>query len=62
MSKPVCDLSQTDGNVFFLSGAVSRCLKRAGLSDQAKEFSERLWKCKDYDEALVLMLEYVEVE
>ena len=61
-TKPTCQLTGTDGNVFALAGTVAQCLKKAGLPDQAKEFQERLFKCASYQEALVLMGEYVEIE
>ena len=60
--KPTCQLSDSDGNVFALMGRVSKTLKRAGLNEEAKEMCERVFKCKSYDEALKLMMEYVEVE
>ena len=59
--KPKCKLTGTDGNVFALAGGVSQALKRAGQADKAKEFQGKLFKCGSYDEALVLMQEYVEV-
>jgi len=59
--KPKCQLARTDGNVFSLGGRVSQTLKKAGLRDEAKMFTERLFKCGSYDEALRLMMEYVEV-
>ena len=59
--KPAVQLTGTDGNVFALAGKVSSALKRAGLEVEAKEFTGRLWECQSYDEALVLMGEYVEV-
>ena len=59
--KPECQLTGTDGNVFALGGTVIGALKRAGLSNEAKEFRSRLLKCHSYDEALTLMGEYVEV-
>lgn len=61
MSKPTCKLIGENGNVFALAAQVTRALKKAGLVDQAKEFNQKLWKCSDYDAALVLMTEYVEV-
>ena len=61
-TKPVCKLSGTDGNVFALSGRVRLALNRAGQADKAKEFADRLFQCKSYDDALDLMNEYVEVE
>lgn len=62
MSKPKCRLVGEDGNVFNLAGIVSRTLKKAGQTDQAKEFQSKLFKCGSYDDALVLMQDYVEVE
>jgi hypothetical protein len=59
--KPRCKLVGTDGNVFALAGRVTSALNKAGQADQAKEFSERLWECKSYDEALQLMMKYVDV-
>jgi hypothetical protein len=60
--KPVCNLSNCDGNVFMLAGRVSKALKRAGLADKVTEFQGKLTTCKSYDEALQLMMAYVEVE
>lgn len=60
--KPVCNLTDCDSNVFVLAGRVSRTLKRAGLADKATEFQGKLSTCKSYDEALRLMMQYVEVE
>ena len=59
--KPKCVLVGTDGNVFALAGRVNQALKEAGQHDKAKEFREKLPKCKSYDEALNLMCEYVDV-
>jgi hypothetical protein len=60
--KPKCVLVGTDDNVFALAGRVNRALRGAGQHEAVKEFNERLWKCKSYDEALQLMAEYVEIE
>ena len=59
--KPRCKLVGTDGNVFALSGRVTRALKDAGQPEQATEFSSKLVQCGSYDEALTLMMQYVEV-
>jgi len=59
--KPKCELTETDGNVFALAGRVGSALKRAGQADKAKEFYEKLPNCGSYDEALRLMMEYVDV-
>jgi hypothetical protein len=61
MSKPECGLIGEDGNVFNLIGKASKALKRAGLEDQAKEMSERIYRCDSYDEALRIITEYVDV-
>ena len=47
---------------FALAGRVNQALRGAGQHEAVKEFNERLWKCKSYDEALQLMAEYVEIE
>jgi len=59
--KPRCELVGTDGNVFALSGRVRDALRKAGQHERAKEFMDKLKGCRSYDEALRLMLEYVEV-
>lgn len=60
--KPKCKLVGTDGNVFALAGQVKKALKRAGMSERATEFAERLKDSGSYDGALQLMMEYVDVE
>jgi hypothetical protein len=62
VKKPVCKLIGENGNVFNLAGKVVQVLRKAGQSDQAKKFQEKFVKCGDYDEALRLMMEYVEVK
>lgn len=62
MNKPVCNLIGEDGNIFVLAARVSDCLKKAGLRDQAFDFKNKLVLCKSYEEALVLMEEYIEIE
>ena len=62
MDKPTCELIGTDGNVFALAGKVGKALRRAGLPDKADEFYKRLKDSKSYDDALVLMSEYVDIE
>lgn len=60
--KPTVQLLGQDGNVFNLIGLVSQALRRASLPEKAKEFSERAFRAGSYDEVLVLIQEYVEVE
>ena len=60
--KPTVKLTGTDGNVFALAGKVSQALKKVGQVAEAKELTSKLFKCKSYDEALVLMQDYVDVK
>lgn len=60
--KPVVQLTGQDGNVFNLLGICTKALNRAGMRDEAKELSEKIWGCESYNAALTLMHEYVEVQ
>ena len=60
--KPICQLTGTDGNVFSVIANVTSCLKKAGLKEQADEFTAKAFACANYDEILRLCFEYVEVE
>lgn len=62
MSKPVCVLTGTDGNVFSVIGTVAKALRRAGQADKAKEWSQKAMSADSYDAVLALAFEYVEVE
>jgi hypothetical protein len=62
MSKPVCKLVGTDGNVFSLVGKVSAVLRKAGQRQQAKEMQEKILACGSYDQALQILMEYVDVK
>lgn len=62
VKKPKAKLIGADGNVFNLIGIASRSLKRAGQNDKATEMSERVMNSASYDEALSIIMEYVEVE
>jgi hypothetical protein len=61
--KPECILELTGpgGNVFVIIGKVSETLKKAGLYDQAAEFTQKAFKSKSYEAVLTLVEEYVEV-
>jgi hypothetical protein len=61
MSKPECKLIGQDGNVFNLIGLASRTLKKAGLQEQADEMIGKCFNAESYDEALRIIMEYVEV-
>lgn len=62
INKPKCKLIGTDGNVFALAAQVTRTLKRNKQFDMAKEFTNKLMRCGNYEEALQLIMQYVEVE
>jgi len=59
-TKPKCKLVGKDGNVFNLIGLASRALKDAGMRDQAKEMTEKCFAAHSYDEALQIIMTYVE--
>ena len=62
VKKPKAKLIGADGNIFNLIGIASRSLKRAGQNDKATEMSKRVMNSGSYDEALSIIMEYVEVE
>jgi len=37
-------------------------LKKAGLNEEAKEMTERIFKSESYDKALQIIMEYVDAE
>ena len=49
--KPDCALIGQDGNVFNLVGIAGRTLREHGLTDQAKEMTERVFASGSYGEA-----------
>lgn len=48
-----------DGNVFNLIAICQKALKNNGYYNEAKELAERVTSSHSYDEALQIMLEYV---
>jgi two-component SAPR family response regulator len=58
--KPKVQLVGQNGNVFNLLGICVKALKKAGQYEEAQELQKRVLACGSYDEALALMLEYVE--
>lgn len=61
--KPKCRLIGEDGNIFNLMGIAIRTLKKAGEAEKAKEMTRRITtEAKSYDEALAILMEYVDVE
>ena len=61
--KPKCKLIGEDGNVFNLMGIVSKTLKEAGEPEKADKMIRRITKtAKSYDDALAILMEYVDEE
>lgn len=62
MTKPSCKLIGTDGNIFALIGKSARALEKAGMRKEAAELKQKLFSCESYNEALQLIMQYVDVE
>jgi hypothetical protein len=60
--KLTCKLIGQDGNVFNLIGIVSKTLERNDQKEQAKEFRKKCFDASSYNEALKIIMEYVEVK
>ncbi len=58
--KPKAPLIGSNGNIFNLIGIATHSLKDAGLEKEAEEMFERITHSGSYDEALVILMEYVE--
>jgi len=59
--KPVVELLGADGNAFSVMGIVTKALKRAGAD---KEYTDKYMAeamASDYDNLLVVTMDYVEV-
>ncbi len=59
--KPDCPLIGQDGNIFNLVGIASRTFREAGMPEQAKEMSGRVFASGSYDEALRIIGAYVNI-
>lgn len=58
--RPHVKLVGTDGNVFALLARCSKALETKGHRDLAKEMRARCFSSHSYDEALGIMMEYVD--
>lgn len=58
--KPECPLIGANGNVFNVMGIAARTLKDNGMADAAKEMRSRVTESGGYDNALAIIMEYVE--
>ena len=62
VKKPKCKLVGQNGNIFNLGAIAARALKEADQHTEAKEMVNRIFsKAGDYDEALRIVMEYVDV-
>ncbi|MBR5164823.1 MAG: pentapeptide repeat-containing protein [Ruminococcus sp.] len=59
--KPDCPLLGQDSNIFNLMGIASKTLKRNGMAEQAKEMCDRITSSGDYNKALCIIGEYVNI-
>ena len=50
-----------DGNIFNLLGIAARALRRAGYKDESMEMQEKVYASSSYDEALCIIMDYVDV-
>ena len=61
--KPKCRLIGENGNIYNLMGIVSKTLREAKEPEKADEMVNRITtEAKSYDEALVILMEYVDIE
>ena len=61
--KPKAKLIGANGNIFNLMGLASSSLKKAGYPEKAKEMTEKIQKgANSYDEALCIIMDYVEID
>lgn len=60
--KPVAIVCGENGNVFVTLGICTKALKQAGQSDKVNELTEKVFAACSYNEALVIMGEYCELQ
>lgn len=59
--KADCPLIGEEGNIFNLMGLASQTLRRNGMKEESKEMCERIRGSGDYDKALSIIGEYVNI-
>lgn len=59
--KPSCALIGEDGNIFNLMGIASKTLRKHGMAEEAQEMCTRIRASDNYDKALGIIMEYVNV-
>jgi len=61
--KPTVKLIGKDGNIFGIVANSMKAMKKEGISKETiREFQNKTFKAKNYDEALGIIMEYVEIE
>jgi len=60
MDKPEAKLIGANGNIFNLLSIATLTLKRCGQKEKADELSKKVRKAESYDEAIGIILEYVD--
>lgn len=61
VEKSKCKLVGENGNIYNLMGIASRALKRNGQEEDAKEMCNKITtEAKSYEEALCILMDYVE--
>lgn len=58
--KPQAKIIGADGNIFNIMGISSNALNNAGLEKESKEMLQRVTSSHSYDEALRIIMEYIE--
>lgn len=58
--KPQSPLVGSNGNIFNLMGIATKSLKEVGMDKEAEEMFERVTKSGSYEEALNILMDYVE--
>ena len=60
-TKPDCPLIGENGNIFNLVGIAAKTLRRNGLSEEASEMTNQVFSSGNYEEALGIIGEYVNI-
>lgn len=61
MDKPKCKLIGKNGNIFNLLAIASNCLKKHNMEGRAAEMVNKVMKSNSYEEALVIIGQYVDI-
>lgn len=62
MSKPKCKLIGEDGNIFNLLSIARKVLLKNNLVNEALNMQNEVFNSKSYEEALMILDKYVDIE